>query len=101
MRTVYDVGEDDVMFTASDVGWVVGHSSWCRAAAGRRDHDPVEGEPVGAPDAGAFAAVVAERRVTVIFTAPTSPPGRPSSRPRGRLTAEQDSIVAAGSVPGG
>ena len=26
MRAIYDVGPGDVMFTASDVGWVVGHS---------------------------------------------------------------------------
>jgi propionyl-CoA synthetase len=91
MRTVYDVGEDDVMFTASDVGWVVGHSYivYGPLLAGATTI-LYEGKPVGTPDAGAFAAVVAEHRVTVMFTAPTALRAIRRADPAGRLTAEQD-----------
>src|SRR4051812_21000773 len=55
MRTVYDVGAGEIIFTASDVGWVVGHSYIV--------YGPLlvgattvlyEGKPVGTPDAGSF-----------------------------------------------
>jgi propionyl-CoA synthetase len=91
MRAVYDVGPGDVMFTASDVGWVVGHSYIV--------YGPLlvgattvlyEGKPVGTPDAGAFAAVVAEHRVTAMFTAPTALRAIRKVDPEGRLTADRD-----------
>lgn len=73
MRHVLDLGPGDVMFCASDVGWVVGHSSivygpllaGCTTVL-------YEGEPVGTPDAGAFWRVVAEHRAKVLVTAPTA-----------------------------
>ncbi|MQA27560.1 MAG: AMP-binding protein, partial [Micromonosporaceae bacterium] len=73
MRHVYDVRPGDVYWAASDVGWVVGHSYIV--------YGPLllgattvlyEGKPVGTPDAGAFWRVVAEHRVTCLFTAPTA-----------------------------
>ncbi|HEU5486092.1 MAG TPA: AMP-binding protein [Microlunatus sp.] len=91
MRTVYDVGEDDVMFTASDVGWVVGHSYIV--------YGPLlvgattilyEGKPVGTPDAGAFWRVVAEHRATVMFTAPTAIRAIRKVDPEARLLHEHD-----------
>jgi propionyl-CoA synthetase len=62
-----------VFWTASDVGWVVGHSyivyapllAGCTTVL-------YEGKPVGTPDAGAFWRVVAEHGVQVLFTAPTA-----------------------------
>ena len=91
MRTIYDVGAGDVMFTASDVGWVVGHSYIV--------YGPLlvgattilyEGKPVGTPDAGAFAAVIAEHRVTVMFTAPTALRAIRKVDPEGSLTTDHD-----------
>ncbi|HYI56191.1 MAG TPA: acetate--CoA ligase [Microlunatus sp.] len=91
MRTVYDVGEGDVMFTASDVGWVVGHSYivYGPLLAGATTV-LYEGKPVGTPDAGAFAAVVAEHRVTVMFTAPTALRAIRKVDPDGLLMAHHD-----------
>ncbi|MET8537750.1 propionyl-CoA synthetase [Streptomyces sp. NPDC005065] len=73
MGAIYDIRAGDVFWTASDVGWVVGHSYIV--------YGPLlvgattvmyEGKPVGTPDAGAFWRVVQEYGVKAIFTAPTA-----------------------------
>jgi propionyl-CoA synthetase len=73
MANVYGVRPGEVMFTASDVGWVVGHSyiAYAPLLAGCTSV-LYEGKPVGTPDAGAFWRVVAEHGVSVLFTAPTA-----------------------------
>lgn len=73
MRHIYDVGPGDTMFTASDVGWVVGHSFivYGPLLAGATTI-LYEGKPVGTPDAGAFWRIVAEYGVKTMFTAPTA-----------------------------
>ncbi|MFJ7751296.1 acetate--CoA ligase [Arthrobacter sp. NPDC097144] len=73
MRNIYDVGPGQVMWTASDVGWVVGHSYivYAPLIAGATTV-LYEGKPVGTPDAGAFWRVADEHRVDVLFTAPTA-----------------------------
>ncbi|PTR36847.1 propionyl-CoA synthetase [Rhodococcus sp. OK611] len=73
MRNLYDIGPGQVMWTASDVGWVVGHSYIV--------YGPLlvgattvlyEGKPVGTPDAGAFWRVIGDHGVRALFTAPTA-----------------------------
>ncbi|WP_433716356.1 AMP-binding protein [Nocardia sp. CA-084685] len=73
MRNIYDVGPGQVMWAASDVGWVVGHSYivYAPLLVGATTL-LYEGKPVGTPDAGAFWRVVAEHNVRVLFTAPTA-----------------------------
>ncbi|WGW13096.1 AMP-binding protein [Saxibacter everestensis] len=73
LPNLYDVGAGDVMFTASDVGWVVGHSYivYGPLLAGATTV-LYEGKPVGTPDAGAFWRIVAEHNVKALFTAPTA-----------------------------
>ena len=73
LRNVYGIGPGDVMFTASDVGWVVGHSYivYAPLLAGATTV-LYEGKPVGTPDAGAYWRVVEQHRVNVLFTAPTA-----------------------------
>ncbi len=73
MQGIYDVGPGEVMFTASDVGWVVGHSYivYGPLLAGATTV-LYEGKPVGTPDAGQFWRVVADHRVKSLFTAPTA-----------------------------
>ena len=73
MRNIYGVQPDEVFWTASDVGWAVGHSYTvygpliygCTSVM-------YEGKPVGTPDAGAFWRVIAQHDVRVFFTAPTA-----------------------------
>jgi propionyl-CoA synthetase len=73
MENIFDVGPGDVWFTASDVGWVVGHSYivYGPLLAGATTV-LYEGKPVGTPDAGAFWRVIAENHVKALFTAPTA-----------------------------
>ncbi|MBG6185081.1 propionyl-CoA synthetase [Arthrobacter sp. CAN_A214] len=73
MRNIFDVGPGDVMLTASDVGWVVGHSYivYGPLLAGATTV-LYEGKPVGTPDAGAFWRLIEAHGVTVMFTAPTA-----------------------------
>lgn len=73
MRNIYDIGTGDVWWTASDVGWVVGHSYivYGPLLAGATTV-LYEGKPVGTPDAGAFWRIIAENNVKALFTAPTA-----------------------------
>ncbi|MEW1812914.1 AMP-binding protein [Pseudarthrobacter phenanthrenivorans] len=73
LENIYGVGPGDVMWTASDVGWVVGHSYivYGPLLAGATTV-MYEGKPVGTPDAGAFWRVVQDHKVNVLFTAPTA-----------------------------
>ena len=66
-------GPRDVMFCASDIGWVVGHSYiiYAPLLAGATTV-LFEGKPVGTPDAGTFWRIVSEYRVNAMFTAPTA-----------------------------
>jgi len=91
MRVVYDVGPGDVMFTASDVGWVVGHSyiTYAPLLVGATTV-LYEGKPVGTPDAGAFWNVVAAHQVKVMFTAPTAIRAIRRADPDGALIARHD-----------
>ena len=73
MANIYDIGPGDVWWTASDVGWVVGHSYIVYAPLLVGATSVLyEGKPVGTPDAGAFWRVVSEYGVRALFTAPTA-----------------------------
>jgi propionyl-CoA synthetase len=73
MRNVYDVEPGEVYWSASDVGWVVGHSYIVYAPLLHGCTTVLyEGKPVGTPDAGAFWRVIAEHGVSTMFTAPTA-----------------------------
>jgi propionyl-CoA synthetase len=73
MENIYGIGPGDVMWTASDVGWVVGHSYivYGPLLAGATTV-LYEGKPVGTPDAGAFWRVIEDHGVNALFTAPTA-----------------------------
>ena len=73
MKNIYDIDPGDVWWSASDIGWVVGHSY---IVYGPLFHGCTtilfEGKPVGTPDAGVFWRVISEHRVKSMFTAPTA-----------------------------
>ncbi len=73
LPNIFGIGPGEVIFTASDVGWVVGHSYivYAPLLAGATSV-LYEGKPVGTPDAGVFWRIVREHRVKVLFTAPTA-----------------------------
>lgn len=73
MNLVYGVQPGDVLFTASDVGWVVGHSYIVYGPLLSGATSVLyEGKPVRTPDAGAFWRVCADYQVNVLFSAPTA-----------------------------
>ncbi|GKT60414.1 AMP-binding enzyme [Colletotrichum tofieldiae] len=66
-------GPGCVSFTASDIGWVVGHSYIAYAPLFTGAATVLyEGKPVGTPDASAFWRIVEEYKVNTMFTAPTA-----------------------------
>ncbi len=73
MKNIYAIEAGDVFWSASDVGWVVGHSYivYGPLLAGATTV-VYEGKPVGTPDPGAFWRVISEHRVKSFFTAPTA-----------------------------
>jgi propionyl-CoA synthetase len=73
MTNVYDISAGQVMWTASDIGWVVGSSYivYGPLIAGATTV-LYEGKPVGTPDASAFWRVIEQHGVAALFTAPTA-----------------------------
>jgi propionyl-CoA synthetase len=91
MTHVYDIGAGDVWWTASDVGWVVGHSYIVYAPLLVGATTVLyEGKPVGTPDAGAFWRVVSEYGAKALFTAPTAIRAVKKEDPDGKLLAPYD-----------
>ncbi len=91
LENIYDVGPGDVMWTASDVGWVVGHSYivYGPLLAGATTV-LYEGKPVGTPDAGAFWRVIQDHKVNVLFTAPTALRAIRKADPEAKLLGDYD-----------
>jgi propionyl-CoA synthetase len=91
MRNVYGIEPGEVWWTASDVGWVVGHSY---IVYGPLLHGCTtvlyEGKPVGTPDAAAFWRVIAQHRVVSLFTAPTAVRAIRQQDPEGEHVADYD-----------
>ena len=73
MENIYDTKPGEIYWSASDVGWVVGHSyivygpllTGCTTVL-------YEGKSVGTPDPGAFWRVISQHGVKTLFTAPTA-----------------------------
>lgn len=73
MAVTYGMKKDDVWWTASDLGWVVGHSYIC--------YGPLlygitsimyEGKPDRTPDPGQYFRVINDHKVNALFTVPTA-----------------------------
>ena len=73
MKNIYGIDAGDMWWSASDVGWVVGHSYIVYAPLFAGATTLIyEGKPVGTPDAGAFWRVIDKYKVKGLFTAPTA-----------------------------
>ncbi|MDA8110300.1 MAG: propionate--CoA ligase [Betaproteobacteria bacterium] len=72
MKHIFCGGPGETMFTTSDIGWVVGHSYivYAPLIAGMTTI-LYEGVPIR-PDAGIWWKIVQDRRVNVMFSAPTA-----------------------------
>ncbi len=91
MENIYDIKPGEVFWSASDVGWVVGHSYICYAPLLAGATTIVfEGKPVGTPDAGTFWRVISEYKVAALFTAPTAFRAIKKEDPDGKLIGKYD-----------
>ena len=91
MPNLYGIAPSETFFTASDIGWVVGHSY---IVYGPLIHGATtvlyEGKPVGTPDAGAFWRVCADHDAVALFTAPTAFRAIRKEDPEGALRRQHD-----------
>ena len=91
MKNVYDVDPGEVWWSASDVGWVVGHSYIVYAPLFHGATSILfEGKPVGTPDAGVFWRVIQQHKCVALFTAPTAFRAIRREDPDGTLLAKYD-----------
>ena len=73
MKNIYNINPDDVWWSASDIGWILGHSYIVYAPLFHGCTTVFfEGKPVGTPDAGVFWRIISEHKVKSLFTAPTA-----------------------------
>jgi propionyl-CoA synthetase len=91
MTNVFGINPGETWFTASDVGWVVGHSYIVYAPLLTGATTVLyEGKPVGTPDAGAFWRVIADYGAKAMFTAPTAYRAIRREDPEGSLMEAHD-----------
>lgn len=91
MENVYNIVPGEVFWSASDFGWVVGHSFILYGPLAIGATSVIyEGKPIGTPDAGAFWRVISEHGVKALFTAPTAFRAIKKEDPQGKLVADYD-----------
>ena len=91
MKNIYDVNPGEVWWSASDVGWVVGHSYIVYAPLFHGATTILfEGKPVDTPDAGVFWRVIEQHNCVALFTAPTAFRAIRREDPDGTLLSKYD-----------
>jgi len=91
MKNIYNINPGDVWWSASDIGWVVGHSYIVYAPLFHGCTTIIyEGKPVGTPDAGSFWRVISEHKVKTLFTAPTAFRAIKKEDPEGKFFKKYD-----------
>ena len=91
MKNIYNVDENDVWWSASDIGWIVGHSYIVYAPLFKGCTTVLfEGKPVGTPDAGVFWRIISEYKIKSLFTAPTAFRAIKKEDPDGKFFSKYD-----------
>ena len=91
MKNIYNIDQDDVWWSASDIGWIVGHSYIVYAPLFYGCTTVLfEGKPVGTPDPGVFWRVISEHKVKSLFTAPTAIRAIKKEDPNGEFFKKYD-----------
>ena len=91
MKNIYNIEEDDVWWSASDIGWIVGHSYIVYAPLFKGCTTVLfEGKPVGTPDAGVFWRMISEYKIKSLFTAPTAFRAIKKEDPEGKFFSKYD-----------
>ena len=87
MEYIYDIREGEVWWSASDIGWVVGHSYIVYAPLLHRCSTVLfEGKPVGTPNSEIFWKIINDYNVVSMFTSPTAIRAIKKEDPEGELT---------------
>ena len=91
MKNIYNIDTDDIWWSASDIGWIVGHSYIVYAPLFKGCTTVLfEGKPVGTPDAGAFWKIISDYKVKSLFTAPTAFRAIKKEDPEGKFFSKYD-----------
>ena len=91
MKNIYNIDEGDVWWSASDIGWIVGHSYIVYAPLFKGCTTVLfEGKPVGTPDAGAFWKMISDYKIKSLFTAPTAFRAIKKEDPDGKFFSKYD-----------
>jgi len=91
MKNIYNINADDVWWSASDIGWIVGHSYIVYAPLFKGCTTVLfEGKPVGTPDAGVFWKIISDYKVKSLFTAPTAFRAIKKEDPKGKFFSKYD-----------
>ncbi len=91
MKNIYNINENDVWWSASDIGWIVGHSYIVYAPLFKGCTTVLfEGKPVGTPDAGVFWRIISEYKIKSLFTAPTAFRAIKKEDPDGKFFSKYD-----------
>ena len=73
MKYIYDSKPGEVFWSASDMGWAVGHSYILYGPLLNRNTTIIfEGKPIRTPDSSTFWRIIEEHKVSTMFTAPTA-----------------------------
>ncbi|KAJ8920310.1 hypothetical protein NQ315_011972, partial [Exocentrus adspersus] len=91
IRTLYGLNQDDVWWTTSDFGWVVGHSYMCYGPLTCGVTTIIyEGKPTTTPDPSSYYRIINDYGVNAIFTIPTAMRVLKQADPEGKYGAEYD-----------
>ena len=91
MKNIYNIDTDDIWWSASDIGWIVGHSYIVYAPLFKGCTTVLfEGKPVGTPDAGVFWKIISDYKVKSLFTAPTAFRAIKKEDPEGKFFSKYD-----------
>ena len=87
MKNVMNMDKGDVWWSASDIGWVVGHSFTTYAPLLRGCATVLyEGKPVGTPDSAQYWRLIERYKINGVFTAPTAMRAIKQNDTDGKLT---------------
>jgi len=91
MKNIYNIDQNDVWWSASDIGWIVGHSYIVYAPLFKGCTTVLfEGKPVGTPDAGVFWRMISDYKIKSLFTAPTAFRAIKKEDPSGKFFTKYD-----------
>lgn len=89
MKTLYGLNQDDVWWTTSDFGWVVGHSYMCYGPLVCGMTSIIyEGKPTTTPDPSSYYRIINDYNVNAIFTIPTAMRVLKQADPEGKFGME-------------